>query len=130
MRDVKLTNTGDFPHYVGDLITGHDLVVQRTAIRFRTFRGGWLLDAAQGFPFVQWSGRKTAARAVVLAAKREAEGVPGVKRAEVTGALDAATRRTAVNVAIVFDDGTRRGLTFAPFGAFGEPLPTVVSVPS
>jgi hypothetical protein len=129
-RDVLLTSGDDFPHYVGELITGDTLIVQRAKIRLRTFRGEWILDEAAGLPFVEWSGAKTDVRGVVLATKREIEAIPGVKRAELSGALDATSRRTTIVGAVVFDDGTQRGLKFAPFGVLGDSLPTVVASPA
>ena len=129
-HDIRLTSVGDFPHYCGDLITADDLVVQRVAIRLRTHRGGWILDASQGLPFIDWSGRKSDTRGVALATKREIEGAVGVKRAECTATINATTRRTTIVSVVVFDDGTQRGLNFAPFGVLGDPLPTVTAGPS
>lgn len=129
-RDIRLTDGGDFPHYCGDLITGDPLVVQRAGIRLRTFRGGWIFDATQGLPFIEWAGRKADTRGVALATKRELEGIPGVKRAECTATIAASTRRVTIIGRVFFDDGTQRGLNFAPYGVLGDSRPNVTATPS
>lgn len=51
--DVKLGPDGDiFP--TRQIVTGEDLVLQRMEIRFRTFAGEYLLDTAQGLPYLEW----------------------------------------------------------------------------
>lgn len=126
---IGLDANDDWPHYSGAMITGDALIVQRARIRLRTFRGEWVLNAADGLPIVAWAGRKTDVRGMVFAVRRELEGITGVKRAAVSVALDATTRRATVAGGVTFDDGTQRGIVFAPFGVLGDPLPSVVASP-
>lgn len=54
MYDIKLDENGDIP-ITAQRVLGEDLVIQRIEIRFRTFLGEYLLDTAQGLPYLEWT---------------------------------------------------------------------------
>ncbi len=73
--DLTLSDDGDL-----ELVEGLSRIAQQCRIRFRTFRGEWLLDPRVGMPYYERIlGVKPLRKAVVLAAIRDAAlGVPGV----------------------------------------------------
>ena len=127
-RDVLL-ESNDLPAFVGDLVDSDEVTAQRVAVRLRTHRGEWLLDASAGLPYGAWAGRKIPPRVVVAAAKAEIESTPGVLRADLVGDLDTTTRRTTVTGRVTLDSGEAVGVNFAPIGPFGDALATFDPAP-
>lgn len=70
--------TGDLPLF-NSLSSGPDVILQRLAIRLRTFLGEWLLDTSKGMPWETWCSTKGIPPAAMSArVRQETEGCPGV----------------------------------------------------
>lgn len=127
MLDVKLVD-GDLQPY-NTFISGDDLIIQRATIRFRTHRGEWLLDESAGIPLVAWAEQRgLSINAVVLQAREEIEGIPGVIASDLTGVWDYEARSHSVSGTATL--ASRRVVSFAvsPYDVLGQPATPVLGV--
>lgn len=106
MIDIQLTD-GDLPE-VSRFVTGIPLVLQRVQIRLRTFLGEWVLDIAQGLPYLAWRAQKPPDLPAIAARVRaELATTPGVVRVDrCTASLEVTTRLVRVEAQAVITDGT------------------------
>ena len=102
------------------LVSGIDLTMQRVRRRVDRFLGDWILDAAVGLPYFEWSQQKPPqTQAIGARIRAEIEGTTGVSG--VTGwtsTLDRATRLLSFSGTIHTTDGDA-SVTVTPFGAPG-----------
>ena len=117
--DVQLID-GDLPARP-TYIDGADLVAQRIAIRLQTWRGEWLLDAAQGIDYLSLLEQKPVdTDAVGDLFRAEILGVSGVDRVEdLTVTFDIDARRLSLSGTVVVASETLELSGAVPFAIGG-----------
>lgn len=129
MHDLRINEDGSLPLTFG-FITGADLILQRVAIRLRTFLGEWQLDTAVGLPYLEWVQQKPPdVDGIGAVIRAQVLGVPGVIRFDsFTGTFDVETRSLRYDGSIIIDNELEATLTVLPFGPEGNASTAVVSL--
>ena len=128
MHDLRINDDGSLPLTFG-FITGADLILQRVAIRLRTFLGEWLLDTAIGLPYLAWVAQKPPdVDGIGAVIRAEILAVPGVIRfSSFTGVFTIETQTLRYDGSIVLEGEQEATLTVLPFGPEGNTSTAVIS---
>jgi hypothetical protein len=105
--DILLdTATWDLPHRP-TLGTGISAIMQRVAVRLRTFKGEWFVNTSAGLDYLGWTQQKPLRVQEVSAAVRaEVETTPGVDRTEEwTAIFDRDERKLTIAARVYTSDG-------------------------
>lgn len=119
--DILLDSDGDLP-----AVTQHSKgwlnVVQRVQQRLSTFEGEWILDTAEGLPYLRWRALKSPnIQEIGSFVQREVLATPGVIRlVSFFGRFLPEQQRIVFDIAIEVEDvddaSVTTGVTFFPFG--------------
>ena len=131
VHDIRLETDASLP-LTFSFITGDDLILQRVAVRLRTFLGEWALDTSRGLPYLAFRAVKPPDLDAIGAVIRgEILGVDGVLRIEDwTASHDLETRCVAFTGTVILESEAEATLTVTPFGEEGNTSPAVVLVDS
>ena len=119
-HDILLDENGDLPK-VTQHTRGWLAVVQRVKFRLQTFKGEWILDTAEGLPYLRWRGKNPNISEIGRKVQDDILSTPGVIHlVSFNGQFILEQQRIRFDIELEVEDIETEsqivGVTFFPFG--------------